>query len=256
MVERSMRPDAVSESLPTPVTPEPIQRRKLYQEVLDRLLARIHAGEFAPGGQLPSERELMDAYGVGRPAIREALQQLERSGIVTISHGERARVVLPTAETMLGQMGDAARYLLNVEPDTLGHLKETRIFLEAGLARLAAQRADADSLARLRAALDAHRSASLDDFLQRDIAFHREIAAMSGNPIFPAVVEGMLTWLGAYYRILVRATGAEAVTLGEHERIYAAIAAGDAEAASLAMTDHLNRASALYRAPTQAAAQP
>ncbi|HEV7261173.1 MAG TPA: transcriptional regulator NanR [Bosea sp. (in: a-proteobacteria)] len=226
---------------------EPIPRRKLYQEVLDRLMTRINAGEFTPGEQLPSERELMDAYGVGRPAIREALQQLERSGIVTISHGERARVLLPTAEAMVGQMAEAARYLLSVEPRTLEHLKEARILLEAGVARLAAQRVDADALALLRARLDDHRQASLDDFLRSDIAFHRQIAVMSGNPVFPAIVEAMLTWLGAYYRTLVRAPGAERLTLQEHQRIYDAIAAGDADEAAQAMSDHLNRANALYR---------
>lgn len=54
---------------------EHIQRRKLYQEVLDRLMARITSGEIAPGEPLPSERELMAFYGVGRVAVREALQE-------------------------------------------------------------------------------------------------------------------------------------------------------------------------------------
>lgn len=74
---------------------EPISRRKLYQEVQDRLLARLRGGEFAPGDQLPSERDLMAFYGVGRPAVREALQTLAQAGIVEITHGERARVVVP-----------------------------------------------------------------------------------------------------------------------------------------------------------------
>ena len=230
-----------------PPTEGPIQRRKLYQEVLDRLMARIEAGDFPPGTQLPSERELMDSYGVGRPAIREALQQLERSGIVTISHGERARVVLPTAGGMLGQIGDAARYLLRVQPRSLDDLKEARIFLEAGLVRLAAERADEAGLALLRQRLEEQRDASPPDFLACDIAFHRQIAAMSGNPIFPAVVEGLLTWLGDHYTVLVRAPGAERATLQEHQRIIDAIAAGDADEAAAAMTDHLNRASDLYR---------
>lgn len=230
-----------------PPTDGPIQRRKLYQEVLDRLMARIEAGEFPPGTQLPSERELMDAYGVGRPAIREALQQLERSGIVTISHGERARMVLPTADGMLDQIGDAARYLLRVQPGSLDDLKEARIFLECGLVRMAAGRANPDGLALLRRRLEEQRNAAPEDFLARDIAFHRQIAAMSGNPIFPAVVEGLLTWLGDHYTTLVRAPGVESVTLQEHQRILDAIAAGDAEGAAAAMADHLNRASDLYR---------
>lgn len=233
------------------MTADPIPRRKLHQEVLDRLVARIHAGEFAPGAQLPSERDLMETYGVGRPSIREALQQLERSGLVSISHGERARVLLPTAQAMVGQMSEAARYLLSVEPRTIDHLKEARVLLEAGVARLAAERADAAGLAVLRQRLDEHRAAGFDDFLARDIAFHRQIAVMSGNPVFPAVVEGMLAWLGTYYHSLVRAHGAETLTLQEHQRIYDAIAAGQPDEAAQAMSDHLNRANALYRRLSQ-----
>ena len=229
------------------MTTEPIPRRKLHQEVLDRLLVRIRAGEFPPGAQLPSERELMDAYGVGRPSIREALQQLERAGIIGISHGERARVLLPTAQGIVGQMAESARYLLSVDADALDHLKEARILLESGIARLAAQRADAAGIALLRQRLDEHRAAGLDDFLSRDIAFHRQIAVMSGNPVFPAAVEAMLGWLGASYVTLLRAPGAERLTLAEHQRIHDAIAAGDGEAAARAMTDHLSRANALYR---------
>lgn len=243
MAARWPRGDAMA----TPLTDGPIQRRKLYQEVLDRLMARIEAGDFPPGAQLPSERELMDAYGVGRPAIREALQQLERSGIVTISHGERARVVLPTADGMLDQIGDAARYLLRVQPQSLEDLKEARIFLECGLVRLAAERATPAGLALLGQRLAEQRDASPQDFLACDIAFHRQIAALSGNPIFPAVVEGLLTWLGDHYTMLVRAPGAESATLHEHERILDAMAARDTEGAATAMADHLNRASDLYR---------
>ena len=71
---------------------EPIVRRKLSDEVFDRLKAMIVSGERGPGETLPSERELMARFGVGRPAIREAMQALANLGLVTIHHGERARV--------------------------------------------------------------------------------------------------------------------------------------------------------------------
>ena len=45
------------------VESEPIRRRKLSHEVLDRLLARITRGELAAGEHLPSERDLMSHYG-------------------------------------------------------------------------------------------------------------------------------------------------------------------------------------------------
>ena len=227
---------------------EQIQRRKLFQEVLDRLLQRIRSGELAPGDQLPSERDLMAFYGVGRPAVREALQALANSGIVEIAHGERARVVVPTAQLLIAQVAGGAQHLLRSQPDMLAHLKEARVFLETGLARTAAERATADDVARLRRRLDEHRAAmvELDQFLLRDMAFHREIALISGNPIFPAIVEALFHWASEYYQTIVRAPGVESLTLAEHQRIVEAIAAHDADGAATAMREHLTRANALY----------
>lgn len=60
-------------------TPDaPIPRRKLAHEVRDRLTELISADGMVPGDALPSERELMRHFGVGRPAVREALQSLVR----------------------------------------------------------------------------------------------------------------------------------------------------------------------------------
>ncbi len=228
---------------------EPIQRRKLYREVHDRLLERIRAGEIGPGEQLPSERDLMEFYGVGRPAVREALQALERSGIVEITHGERARVVVPTAERLIEQIAGGARHLLHSQPDMLAHLKDARVFLEIGIARLAAERATESDIERLQQRFVEHQASltQLDEFLMRDMAFHREIAAISGNPILPAIVEALFSYASEYYRPIVRAPGAEQLTLAEHARIVEAIASRDPEVAERAVRDHLTRANELYR---------
>lgn len=230
---------------------EPIQRRKLFQEVLDRLMARIRSGDIPPGAQLPSERELMEAYGVGRPAVREALQALERSGIVEIAHGERARVVVPTADRLMAQIAGGAMHLLRSQPDTLEHLKDARLFLETGLARLAAERATDEDIARLREAVARHRASlqDLEKFIELDMVFHRELATVSGNPIFPAIVEALFRWASEYYQAMVRAPGVEELTLSEHARIVDAVAQHDPEAAVAAMRAHLTRASQLYKTP-------
>jgi DNA-binding FadR family transcriptional regulator len=88
---------------------------------------------------------------------------------------------------------------------------------------------------------------NLDQFMKLDMLFHREIARISGNPIFPAIVEALFGWASAYYQSIVRAPGAEALTLAEHQRIVDAIAANDPQRAVQAMEEHLTRANALYR---------
>ena len=229
--------------------PEPIPRRKPYQEVLHRLMERIRTGEIPPGAQLPSERELMAFYGVGRPAVREALQSLERSGIVEITHGERARVVIPTAGRLIEQIAGGARHLLRSQPGTLEHLKDARVFMEVGIARLAAERAIEADMARLRERLSEQRASLVDlsSFVVHDMAFHREVAGISGNPIFPALIEALFGWASEHHQPIVRAPGAEALTLAEHARIIDAIASGKPQRAERAVREHLTRANALYR---------
>ena len=227
----------------------PIPRRKLYQEVVDRLVAQISGGAFAPGDQLPSERELMKLFGVGRPAIREALQTLDRMGLISVSHGERARVTEPDAGAVIEQIAATARHMLLTSPQTLDHLKEARLFFEVGMVRMAAEKADDADVDRLRQRLEEHRQAleDLARFLEMDKRFHREIAAISDNPIYTAVSQAVFEWLEEFHVELVRLPGAEQITLDEHQAIFEAIAASDPEAAATAMTQHLTRANTLYR---------
>ena len=69
-----------------------IQRPRVHTEVLSCLLDDIQSGVYQVGQKLPSERELMDEFGVGRPAVREALSGLARMGLIEVSPGMRARV--------------------------------------------------------------------------------------------------------------------------------------------------------------------
>jgi len=228
---------------------EPIARRKLYEEIVDRLSARISDGVYAPGDKLPSERELMSLFGVGRPAIREAMQTLERMGLISISHGERARVTSPDARALIDQVAATARHMLITSPKTLSHLKEARLFFEVGMVRIAAAKATEQDVERLRGRLDDHVESlkDLSRFLEMDRLFHREIAAISGNPIYAAVSQAVFEWLEEFHVELVRLPGAEQITLKEHTAILKAIAAKDPDRAAKAMEQHLKRANKLYR---------
>lgn len=229
----------------------PIRRRKLSDEVLERLLTRIRSDHFKVGDQLPPERELMREYEVGRPAVREALQQLASMGMITITHGERARVTQVTVHSMINQFDKTARFLLSASGDNIDHLKEARLFVETGLTRLAAEKATDDDIRTLERIIDEMvSSAGTPQFIDNDVAFHNAIADISGNPIFAATSRAMLHWLKDYHVGIVSFKGAEDVSVSEHRKITEQIARHDAEGAAQAMRDHLTRASALYRART------
>lgn len=226
-----------------------IRKRKLYQEVLDQLISAVLTSRYAPGSKLPSEKELMETTGVGRPAIREALQALQQMGLVRISHGERARVINPTPDVIVNQISSAMIMMLATNARGLEDLKEARLMLEVALVRLATQRATAADLDRLAEAQRTLRAARGDParFIAADMAFHVIVADMCGNGLIAAVVRGMLDWLARFKRDLVSVKGADRLTIEEHERIYKAIAGGDANAAAAAMAEHLSRANALYQ---------
>ena len=88
----------------------------------------------------------------------------------------------------------------------------------------------------------------LERFVSLDGDFHREIAAISGNPIFAALSEAIFKWLAASYRGAVSVPGLEKLTLNEHAQILDGISAGNPDLAARNMADHLTRANELYRA--------
>lgn len=90
----------------------PLARKKLSEMVEEELEQMIRRHEFGEGEQLPSERELMAFFNVGRPSVREALAALKRKGLVQINNGERARVSRPSADTIISELSGMAKIFL------------------------------------------------------------------------------------------------------------------------------------------------
>ncbi|MDR5886780.1 transcriptional regulator NanR [Vreelandella janggokensis] len=226
-----------------------ITRRKLSDEVFDRLYEMIETGHFRPGDTLPSERELMDSYGVGRPAIREAMQALERIGLVGINHGQRPKVLQPTATGLFSQIDLTARHMLASSSQSLEQLKEARIFFELGMVEKAAGQASAADIEHLRELLEQQRTHLNEDaqaFIEIDMAFHTAIVGITRNPIFIATSQAMLGWLARFHSSLLHWEGNEDITLMEHAKIIDCIEQGDKESAVEEMRKHLARARLLY----------
>src|SRR2546429_8919581 len=76
---------------------QPLERRKVYEQVAEQLLGQIRSRRLTPGDPLPPERELTESFGVGRSSIREALRMLESQGVITSVSGGAFVVSDPAA---------------------------------------------------------------------------------------------------------------------------------------------------------------
>lgn len=228
---------------------EAIARTKIFQSVARQLEDAIRGGRLKEGDELPSEKELMAMFGVGRPAIRDALLVLQTEGLLVIQHGKRARVTKP-AEASLVKRAEMSLTRAYAESDRLiEDIKEARLALEVAMVRKAAAIVTDEDIERLRQALERNRLAiqSRDEFLASDIAFHKTIASITGNRIFEEASALVLEWLARFRTDVVHVEGANLVSYDEHAAIAAALADRDPDRAADAMTRHQMRTHAIYQ---------
>lgn len=225
--------------------------------VASSISREIAQGRLKPGDQLPTEQALATTFGVSRNVVREAIARLRSEGRIWSQQGRGAFVADATNATVL-----TIDYETLQRADSFRNLFELRGMLEVQIAALAAtRRSDADIEAMERA-LDGMRTAPYGSvaWLKNDLGFHRAVAEATRNPYMGQ----FLIFVSERVRESILAAGNQQksddmarTTLGEHERILAAIKAGDAKAASAAMTRHLAGAASRVGLPGgEASAKP
>ncbi|GGY00833.1 GntR family transcriptional regulator [Litchfieldella qijiaojingensis] len=225
-----------------------VERKTLSEQVAEQLEADILEGRLREDDQLPSERELMEQFGVGRPAVREALFYLQRLGLIAINSGTRARVIRPTAEAVMARLSGVTKQLL-AKSEGQQYFQEARAMFEISLARYAAQHASQEDLANLRQALEDNRSALGDEarFKRSDNDFHGVLASIGHNPIFDAIHVALSEWLDDRRAHALQREGEDQAAMKAHTEIVEAIESRDPDAAEAAMRRHLDRHYGTYR---------
>jgi DNA-binding FadR family transcriptional regulator len=200
----------------------------------------IQTGGLEEGDRLPAERDLMQRYGVSRTAVREAIISLANRGLVVTRLGHRPVVRKPDYEIVIDKIGNLVGHLV-VDRKGVWNLFDSRIFLEAALARWAAAHARRDDIDELRDALEANRQAIGDSprFDETDAAFHAILYRIPGNPIYPAVHKAYVEWLIQHWRSMKRGADIDQMNHAGHRAIFDAIIARDPDNAEEAMRRHL-----------------
>jgi len=222
--------------------------------VLRELVQQIVMGEYAPGDVLPPEAVLSTQFGVSRTVIRETMKRLQEKGMVTVAQGRGTNV----NETHRWNVLDPLVLSTMIDhDDTLGVLDElstVRAALEGAMASAAAATVDDDARATLRERLDAM-AEKLDDgagFREADVAFHLAVMELGSNGLAENIARVLISHAVGSERFTgVDPAQAFELTMAEHQRVIDAIAAGDAEAARIAMTEHILGSWSRRRLPSE-----
>jgi GntR family transcriptional repressor for pyruvate dehydrogenase complex len=202
-----------------------------------------------PGDRLPAERELAQAFSVGRSAVREAIRALESLGVVEARAGEGTFVA-----ALSGNQGrDPITGSLFQTWNTQRNLFEVRQVLEPGLAALAARRARPDQIAKMRAILDDQKGKvqARESYMKEDTAFHYLVAEASGNAILLRVADSLMELLQETRDASRKIEARPAHSLRQHQAILQAIEARNPLVAERRMREHIREIEGLVFSPEQ-----
>ena len=226
-----------------------IKRPRVHTEVLNCLLDDIRAGVYREGQKMPSERTLMEEFGVGRPAVREALSALGRMGLLEIRAGMRARVCKIKLEPLLSEVR-ASLQIYSSSTDGWRHVHGLRLLFETAVVRrLAAQVTDAQALF-LRGILEKQRN-FLDEgeiraFSEADIEFHCALVECLENPFMDRLARGFGGWLiSPLYQSMQMSEQSER-SYRAHAEVLDWLEKHDPTRAEEAMREHLEEMGEIY----------
>ncbi|ROS78877.1 GntR family transcriptional regulator [Cellulomonas sp. PhB143] len=195
--------------------------------VYEHLRAEIVSGELAPGERL-TEPVQAERLGVSRTPVREALRLLQ-------------------AEALVEELSTGGVRVAPLDAGDLGRVYDVRSRLEGLLARDACERATPDDVAALDRLVELMSRVAGDEaeVLRIGAEFHGVVETLAANRWCSALLRQIHGHVDRYRALAAhqRMGGTDHVT--EHRAVAAAIRAGDADAAELAMRRHIDRSAAL-----------
>lgn len=215
--------------------------RTAAQQVREFIINAAADGTLAPGGRLPTERELARRFTVPRNAVRKMLAQLEAEGMIT-RHVGRGTFLAASAEP--GASGFPTESVAHTSP---AELMEARLRIEPALAELVVTNATTADFERMESCLDkSERATTLDEFELWDAALHQALATATHNRFVIRVLD-MVTairrqseWGKLKDRIVTPERRVKYQQ--EHRDIVAALKDRDAERARNSILEHLRHA--------------
>jgi DNA-binding FadR family transcriptional regulator len=220
----------------------PIQTRRAFEEICQRIREQLVAGQLKPGDKLPAERDLAQQLGVGRNALREALRSLEIAGIVRLQKGVKGGAFIREGDT--GRMNQVVQDMLSLGSISVEELTEARLHIQDMVVRLACERATRADFEALAANVDRTevmtRAGRFLDRVECSREFYHLLAAATQNQVLAMMVHSLTEILMKFISTRVASGGRSQPRLVEKRREFlVALRARDADAACRLMHTHL-----------------
>ncbi|MBI4318151.1 MAG: FadR family transcriptional regulator [Chloroflexi bacterium] len=217
----------------------PVRQLRVTEDMFEQIFSRIADGSLKTGERLPTEREMALQFGVSRSTVRETLRMLQHSGLIRIKYGSQGGAFVSTDDW--SPVSNALRMILRLNQTPLTELLEARKFIEAASAKLAAERAGEDDLAKMRASLEEMKANLTDHAVMNEAntLFHITIAQAAGNLVLLATMQSLQRLIEKSVDELVNDLNASHGLLSAHNEIFDAIVKRNADAAQAAMNRHL-----------------
>lgn len=196
---------------------------KISEEIAITLRDEIIAGVYKPRERL-TEEELSEKFFVSRTPIREALKQLESAGLVKIEPYKGA-------------------FIADIDLEEIRNIYDLRCVLESYAVGLAVEQITADVISQLRSCLtrmeESIEAANTVGFAIEDEKFHTLIFSRCPNKVAIRFVQQLLDLTGSFRRLSWRTIDGMRNSMKGHQKIFAAISAGDAASASMYAARHI-----------------
>ena len=216
-------------------------RGKKISEVVARLILKdARRRGLQPGARLESEADMIERLGVGRASLREALRILEVQGLLRIRSGPRGGPVLTQVTSR--DFGRTSTLYFMAGGATYREVIEARVAVTGLMARLAAERAPADGLERLRQAIEVTEEAlQAEDRAWANIAsgFYATIAELCGNRVVALFCMALMSIYVDHLPPMRLGPEHRRRILSIYKQIAAAVGRADGAEAERLMAEHL-----------------
>ncbi len=209
---------------------------RIYEKVVEKLKESISRGDILPGDPLPSERQLMDDFGVSRSSLREAFRVMELLGLIESVPGKGRFVRHPKSPA------EDEKHI-RLEDSAVLELMEARRILDPAIAAESAMRATSSDLTRMLRVLTATEKRLGDPNLraQADFDFHLALAEATHNFVFVNITRMNFDLIMATHDKIYNLLEDKDAFLLEHRSMYEAILDHNVELAREMAANHIDR---------------